>query len=157
MIEIKDDEWGWKKTPHLLFHDRGLAKRNGTTHIWNVHLTNRELIGYVKWEGRFFGYVFHVLQTIFASDWLYEITLFCDELTCAHMSRRPFKKRTRDLAKKRREKRREAIQKKSKEFKEKLLTKRSEHVTMCLEVEEKESSGSEVLELVEGESLYDFS
>jgi hypothetical protein len=72
------------------------------------------------------------------------------------MEHRPRIRHARNLGKSRRARRIEQLKNKKEELEKKRLTIGVSHDRIDLTIE-KESSGSEVPELVEGESLYDFS
>ena len=157
MIEIKEESEGWQKTSHLLFHDEGLSRPKGKTRVFAVHSSkSRVLLGYVKWYGGWRSYCFFPLNSLFDSNCLIEIAVFCDTKTDLHMEHRPRIRHARNLGKSRRARRIEQLKNKKEELEKKRLTIGVSHDRIDLTIE-KESSGSEVPELVEGESLYDFS
>jgi hypothetical protein len=157
MIEIKDESEGWQKTSHLLFHDEGLSRPKGKTKVFTVYSSqSKSLLGYIKWYGAWRSYCFFPLNSLFDSNCLIEVAVFCDEKTNLHMERRPKINHARNLGKSRRARRIEQLANKKEELEKKRLTIKVQNDKIDLTIE-KESSGSEVPELVEDESLYDFS
>lgn len=74
----------WFKGFHIYIRELGVSK-SGKTLIWGVVTENNEILGQVKWFGRWRKYAFFPKSnTLYEQDCLRDIADFCEDRTKLH-------------------------------------------------------------------------